>query len=46
MDLPLPLSLRKLGLWHGLVWVLRLEGAKTYYLYAKSIHSLTRPEMA
>ena len=33
MDLPLPLSLRKLGLWHGLVWVLRLEGAKTYYLY-------------
>jgi len=33
MDLPLPLSLRKLGLWHGLVWVLRLEGSKTYYLY-------------
>ncbi|MBP5627752.1 DUF814 domain-containing protein [bacterium] len=33
MDLPLPLSLRKLGLWHGLVWVLRLEGCKTYYLY-------------
>ena len=33
MDLPLPLSLRKLGLWHGLVWVLRLEGSKTHYLY-------------
>ena len=32
-DLALPIVLKKFGLWHGLVWVARLEGAKTCYLY-------------